>query len=557
MAISEISIRDFAIIDQLEIELDNGLTTITGETGAGKSIILDALNLLLGARAEADMIRHGKDSSEISASFIIKNNRLAQQWVAEQELGEEDYCLVRRVIRRDKPAKNYINDKPVTLSSIKALGQLLVDLHGQHEHQSLLRKTTQRQIIDDYAQHNSEIETLRVQYKKIRELQNRIQVLQQNQNDYQDRIDLLEFQLSELEQLNPKENEFAELEQEHKRLNHANELLQGLQESSSNLFESDNNMSGELGSIIQKLEKLSQFDQSLSESCDLLNSALAQIDDSRNSIQKALSTTELDPERLQWVEQRMDSLINMARKHRCNENELPELFSNLQNEFDTLKSADEEPAALETELKKLLTQYCELANKISITRIDAAEALSKAITEQMQDLGMDGGELAIYITPATDEDNIGEYGIDEIDYYVSTNPGVPPKALAKTASGGELSRISLAIQVITSSTSQTPTLVFDEVDVGVGGRVADMVGQRLRQLGQNAQIICITHLPQVAAQGHQHLLVQKSSDGDSTTSSLEKLDNAQRTQEIARMLGGLEITERTIAHAQEMLQQAS
>lgn len=560
MSLKELSIRNFAIIRQLEIEVRDGLTVVTGETGAGKSIVLGALNLLLGARAEADMIRHGEDQCEITAHFAVNQLTAVKDWLRQNDLlsGSEslNYCLVRRVVRRNKPTKCYVNDHPTTLAALKELGLLLVDLHGQHEHQSLLRLAHQRHIVDQFSGHDDALKALAVLASRIQRLEKQYSTLSQAENDNADRLELINFQLNELTEANIQHDEFEELEQEYARLSNAQELIDGIRLIIDQLYESEtSNVSAELGRTTNKLDQLSEFDPHLQPASDLLNSALAQIEETKGALESALAKIEQDPERLHEVEQRRDTLINLARKHRCAENGLLERQQKLQNDYETLQAESSEPAQLEEEIARLKDKYSVLAQAVSNRRQEVAEQLSKEISLQMQDLGMRGGQLVIKVEPRIDDNLlISEHGIDQIEFLVSTNHGVPLKPLNKTASGGELSRISLAIQVITSEKSDTPTLVFDEVDVGIGGKVAQIVGMRLRNLGQNAQVICITHQPQVAAQGHQHLLVDKSSDDAETHSTLIEINDDLRVSELARMLGGQEITKRTIDHAREMLE---
>jgi len=556
MALHELTIRNFAIIKQLEIELDDNLTVVTGETGAGKSIVLDALNLLLGSRAEGDMIRHDEEQCEITALFAIEKLQNVRNWLHEKDLSDDSsYCLIRRIVRRNKPTKCYINDQPTTLASLKELGYLLVDLHGQHEHQSLLRLADQRRIIDQFANHTNALKTMAQLASKIHRLKRELDSLSQNRNDNADRMELMSFQLNELDEASILDGEYEQLEEEHARLSNAQELIDGIQLTTDALFHNESsNVSAELGKNVNQLNELLEFDANLVPSSDLLNSALAQVEEVQGLLNNALAKIEQDPERLREVELRRDTLINLARKHRCSENALPAKHQALQAEFKRLESEYCQPEKLQKEIAELKDNYVSVARTVSSKRQQVAAQLSKNITEQMQDLGMQGGQLSIVVEPPADNELVvAENGIDRIEFMVSTNYGMPLKSLNKTASGGELSRISLAIQVITSEKSDTPTLVFDEIDVGVGGKVAEIVGTRLRNLGKNAQVICITHLPQVAAQGQQHIFIDKITTKTETYSTLVKLDDEKRTTEIARMLGGETITERTRAHAQEML----
>ncbi|RBP50821.1 DNA repair protein RecN [Arenicella xantha] len=561
MALRELTIRNFAIIKHLEIEIDDGLTVVTGETGAGKSILLDALDLLLGSRAENEMIRHGEEQCEITAIFEIKGLTEVQEWLSEHDLSGDDegLCLIRRVLRKSKPTKCYINDQPTTLASLRELGYLLVDLHGQHEHQALSRSADQRRVLDQFSGHGDAIKVMAKLASKIRRLEKELGSTTQVRSDNADRIELIEFQVSELDEANVVEGEFEELEIEYTRLNNSQELIDGIELAIDSLFENESsNLTSELGRQIHSLSDLQEFDPSITPVNDLLNTALVQIEEAQSLLNAVRSKIDQDPERLREIEQRRDTIINLARKHRCRESELPGRHQALHVELEELKDSSSQPEKLQRKIKEAKASYFKIAQAISEKRQLVAEQLSEEITRQMQDLGMRGGELAIVVEPQISDDIVvTDHGIDHIEFMVSTNHGMPLKSLNKTASGGELSRISLAIQVITSQKLDTPTMIFDEVDVGVGGRVAQIVGSRLRDLGKHAQVICITHLPQVASQGQQHIFIDKVTTDSETYSNLVKLDADGRTTEIARMLGGEVITERTRAHAQEMLAAAN
>ncbi len=564
MALSSLSIRNFAIIDHTEIDFSQGLTVITGETGAGKSILLNALNLILGARADQGMIRHGEDNCEVTASFSLKVDDSALEWLKAQDFDEDNECIIRRIVKRDAGSKNYINGRPTTISNLKTLGTMLVDLHGQHEHQSLLRKGTQYQLIDDLAKandasHVSDLKQLAQWYKGISHLKQQQSSAADNFTELSAAIDLLNFQSEELEEANVSNEEFPELEAELNRLSHAKELIEGYEESLQELTENtDSNAESLVGKVLQRIELLQEFDEELKAPTEMLHSALANIQEAQHSIQAAASKTELDPERLNWVEQRMETLINLARKHRCAETELGTKLDDISRLLSEKMSANKSPEDLAEDIEKMEAQYFVLSQKVRARRQTAAALISEQVTEQMQVLGMQGGRFAVAVD-AMPDNQISSNGNDIVEFQVSSNPGSPLQALNKTASGGELSRISLAIQVITSQSSESPTLIFDEVDVGIGGGIAEVVGSRLKQLSNYAQVVCITHLPQVAAQGHTHLLVNKTSSASSSSTSTEliALPEQERTKEIARMLGGIDITETTLAHAEEMLHKAS
>jgi len=559
MALTELTIRNFAIIKQLEIEVDDGLTVVTGETGAGKSIVLDALNLILGSRAEAEMVRHGEEQCEITALFSISGLKNVQSWLEERDLSEaaddKNFCLIRRVVRVNKPTKCYINDQPTTLTSLRELGYMLVDLHGQHEHQSLMRLPEQRRIIDQFADHSDALKVMAKLASQVHRIERELSSASENQSDNADRLELLSFQLNELDEANILDGEFEELEQEHSRLSNSQGLTDGIEATIDALFHNEtSNVTADLGRSVKQIGELAELDSNLQIANELLNSALAQIEEVQGALDSARAKIDQNPEQLQEIEQRRDTIINLARKHRCAENALPERHQVLQAEYKRIESEHTQPERMEKELVDLKDQYAKVAFAVSDKRQEVAKQLSLSISEQMQDLGMSGGKMSIKVEPHISDDVIiSEHGIDHIEFMVSTNHGMPLKSLNKTASGGEMSRISLAIQVITSEKSDTPTLVFDEVDVGVGGKVAQIVGTRLRKLGRNAQVICITHLPQVASQGQQHIFIDKVSTDTETYSTLVKLNDEMRTMELARMLGGEVITDRTRAHAQEML----
>lgn len=510
------------------------------------------------------MVRHGENQCEISARFDVSQLTAVEDWLEqrdflnETQVEDQQNCLIRRIIRTDKPTKCYINDQPTTLGSLRELGLLLVDLHGQHEHQSLLRRPTQRQIIDQFANHPKELKQLAILAAQIHRLEKSLAEISSDNSDNADRMELLAFQLNELDEAALHPGEYQQLVADQARLSNAQELIDGIELAKDRLFHNEeSNISSQLGVEIKRLEQLSEFDSELAKVTELLNSALSNLDETQSSLETSLARIEQNPERLSETDQRLATIVNLARKHRCSEEHLIEKQHALRSEYEQLAGNQSEPAQLQLKLSKLVSEYTELATKISTQRQQAAANLSEQITAQMQDLGMAGGYLDIQVEPQyADKQIISESGIDQIEYMVSTNYGMPAKPLVSTASGGELSRISLAIQVIASAQSNTPSLVFDEVDVGVGGKVAGIVGERLHNLGNNAQVICITHLAQVAAYGDHHFAVDKVSSSYETYSTLIELDHDMRIEEIARMLGGKEITDRSRAHAREMLERS-
>lgn len=555
--LSHLHVSDFTIVQSLSLDLENGFIVLTGETGAGKSVIIDALSLVLGERAESGVIRQGCQRAEISASFDLEKNSDAAKWMTENELFEDGECMVRRMIYQDKPTKGFINGRPVPMQMLKGLGNHLVDIHGQHEHQSLLRRDAQRQILDAFGGLEQEVSQIELMYQDIRSLEHRLASLRSQSVDRNARIELLQYQVQELETLALEENEIPALEEEHARLANGAALLEGVQQAAQSLYDNEEATASLIVSqCSQKLELLSEHDAKLGEIASLLSEAMIQIDEAASQLHHYLDRLELDPKRLEWLDQRIAAIHDLSRKHRVKQEELPNVLITLKTELADIEDFDVNLVRLEEERSENLARYHELADRISKGRQVSAGKLAKAVTEHMQELGMPGGEFDIRLEPLA-EGEMGQYGVERIDYLVSANPGQSPKLLTKVASGGELSRISLALQVVVAEVGKVPTLIFDEVDVGIGGRVAEIVGLQLNQLGKNRQVLCITHLAQVAAQGDSHLQVNKVTDGNSTSTSLRQLSESERVAEIARMIGGVEISEQTLAHAEDMLTRAA
>ena len=549
-------IRDFAIIHKLELSFDAGFTVLTGETGAGKSIVVDALAFALGERAESGVVRLGCTRTEISASFDLKPAQDAARWLAAHELFDEGECILRRVIETDKPSKAFINGRPVPVQTLRELGDYLVDIHGQHEHQSLLKRDGQRQLLDDYAGIGEALTRLAGHYEELTRLRERLDTLKHQSADRQARIDLLRYHIKELQSLDLKPDEFAQLEEEHARLANGAELLQGAQEAVHSLYDEENATSQLLARTIGRLEALSRHDGKLGEIAALLNEAGIHIDEAANRLNHYLDGLDLDPQRLQWLDERLASVHELGRKHKLRPEELPALLERLILELSDIEDFDANLSKLEEGIDTENRAYRTIAAEVSARRAEASEKLSTAVTARMQELGMAGGRFEIAITQLPPGE-ISVHGLERIEFLVSANPGQPVKPLTKVASGGELSRISLALQVVLASLGRIPSLIFDEVDVGVGGRVAEIVGQLLRTLGGQRQVFCITHLAQVAALGHHHYQVNKINRKDLTQVGVEPLSEIKRIQEIARMLGGVEISKQTLAHAEDMLARAS
>ena len=549
-------VRDFAIVDRIEVEFEPGMTVLTGETGAGKSILVDALGLVLGERGNAQLVRNGAKRAEFSAEFEISGLPFVRAWLDEQSLDEENECLLRRVINADGRSRAFINGNAVPVQQLKSVGELLVDIHGQHFHQSLARRPIQRDLLDHYGGLAGEREQTGAAFVEWQALAERLRKLTDADVDRASRLDLLTFQVQELESLHLGPDEAGELARERQRLSHSGRLAEGAAAAISSLYDDDSGNANKLvANAARSIEGLVEFDGDLQAIVEMLESAGIQIAEAADTLRRYGESIDMDPARRDWVEERLDAIQSLSRKHRANTNELPELHQSLQRELDELNNADERGRELEQKLAAANAQYMQLATGLSAKRRDAAVKLSAAVTSAMHGLGMPGGEFEVRITTLSEHD-ARSHGLDAIEFQITANPGQPKMPLAKVASGGELSRMSLAIQVIASDGSAIPTMVFDEVDSGVGGGVAEMVGRRLAELGFSRQVLCVTHLPQVASLAAQHLRISKITDGRATRTSVQALGNEERIDELARMLGGVEITKKTLEHAAEMLSAA-
>jgi len=552
--LQHIHIKDLVIVRSLELELAPGMTALTGETGAGKSILIDALGLALGAKADRGMIRAGCDRGEVTAVFQIDRQTLVQRWLSSQELDAEDECMVRRVLLGNGRSRAFINGSPVTIHALKTLGELLVDIHGQHEHQSLLKPAAQRELLDAYAGHPELLKQVAGCHQNWQRSRKHLASLQAKADERAQRLDYLQFQLDELAQLDLAEDEFNQLGQEQNRLAHSEQLATDSMALNQLLYEADGAVQPSLAKAVVMVDELLKLDPALQEVSEMLDSARIQVEEAAALLRQYADSVELDPQKLHSIDNRLASILQMARKHRMAAEQLPAHQAQLQQETAELESADQALDELGDEVTQQAAAYAQAAEKLSASRQQAAVKLSKTVTGSMQELGLKGGTFGIALqTGETDQGS--SHGIDQCSLQVSANPGQPMAALAKVASGGELSRISLAIQVATANCGTVPTLIFDEVDVGIGGAIAEIVGKLLRQVGLERQVLCVTHLPQVASQAHHQLLVEKSSDGKTTQTRISALDEAARIQEIARMLGGQTITEHTLAHAREMISQ--
>ena len=541
-----LKIENFAIVEQLELNFTNGLTIITGETGAGKSILIDALSLVLGERADSTVVRHGNETAQIQAIFTLP--KVAIDWLQ----NSSERCSVRRIVGSNGRSKAYINEQAVSVQTLRKLGEYLIDIHGQHAHQSLLKSENQRQLLDDVALNKQPQEQVEKIYQQWKTIKNTLDEL--GGEDREAKIAFLRYQVQELENFELTAESIVNLENEYRRLANAQQLLENSQQA-LNLLDSDtgNTTLSYLCQANNMLEAVQQHDSKLTNIVTLLENAIIQIQEAVGELGHYTQSLDIDNSRLQTIQQQITNLQDLARKHRVRFVDLPQHFINLTEQLAELDNYAENANHLQVKLTKILQEYQITAAKLHTQRVQTAQLLSKQITIEMRRLGMPGGKMVINVHK--DEDVLPTpVGTDTIEFLVSTNPGHAPKPLQKVASGGELSRISLAIQVITAKSNGVPILVFDEVDVGIGGGVAEIVGQLLNNLSQQRQVLCITHLPQVACQGKQHLQVSKIIQQNNTHTSITILNQQQKIYEIARMLGGIAITSQTIAHAKEMLQ---
>ncbi|MFN4235926.1 MAG: DNA repair protein RecN [Vogesella sp.] len=544
-------VKDFVIVDQLQLEFSPGFTVLTGETGAGKSIILDALGLLLGDRAEIAQIREGADRAEISASLDIQRLPDLKAWLGDNALsGDDDELLIRRLIDRSGRSRSFINGQQATQAQLKTLGEYLVDIHGQHAHQSLVRPDTQRGLLDAYAGATQLARDVRAAWQDWQQARKAREDAEKRLRESEVERERLTWQIGELSELNLQADEWPQLNQQHSRLANAAELAQSAQAAVDVLSDMDGNCLSLLSQVQNRLGKLSGFDTRLAESLALLDSVDAELREVVYSLRDYGSSFDDDPQQLVEVEARIDALMGMARKYRCQPEDLPKKLQDWQAQLAALEAATDQDALAVAEAAAL-ARYRAQAESLSGKRRQAASELSARISTEMQRLAMEGARFAIELSAASEPT---VHGLETIEYLVAANQGSTLRPLAKVASGGELSRISLAMQVVISQVASVPTLIFDEVDVGIGGRVAEVVGKLLKQLGERYQVLCVTHLPQVASCGDQHWRVSKSSNDGRTVSRIAPLDAEGRVLEIARMLGGEDITATTRQHASEMLE---
>lgn len=546
-----LALRNFVIVRELELEFQHGLTVLTGETGAGKSILIDALGLLLGDRADAGVVRHGADKAELQATFVLSGLSGAQGWLADNELAGDDTetLLLRRVIDGSGKSRAWINGAQATLAQLKELGEMLVEIHGQHEHQSLMKTDAQRSLLDSYAATLPLVREVADAYRDWRRQADELAAAESNAQAFEAERERLQWQVDEVAALGFTAAEWPELQAEHKRLNHAASLIEGVQAALAVLADGDENCQGWIGGVSSRLAELADYDAGVNEAQELLAGAEAQLSETVHALRHYADRLELDPERLQDVEARLDAVFRMARKYRVEPELLPEKLASWQARLAEL-GGSQGVEALRKNVAKAEKAYRQFADSLSQQRQRAADKLAKAVTQELQQLALAGSRFEIALLAV---EKPAVHGLEQVEFRVANHAAAPARSMAKIASGGELSRISLALQVITSQISGAPTMIFDEVDVGIGGRVAEIIGRMLAELGSSRQVLCITHLPQVAARGGNHLQVSKGQDAQGVASTIRVLDAGERIEEIARMLGGVDITETTRKHAAEML----
>lgn len=550
--LAQLTISNFAIVRELEIDFNGGMTAITGETGAGKSIAIDALGLCLGGRAEGDMVRAGASRADLCARFALKDTPAALRWLEENQLEDGRECLLRRVISSDGRSRGFINGTAVPLSQLRELGQLLIQIHGQHAHQLLVKPEHQKTLLDGYAGESILTRQMAEHYRLWHQSCRDLAQHQQQSQERAARAELLQYQLKELIEFNPQPGEYEQIDEEYKRLANSGQLLSTSQHALALLADGeDANLLSQLYTAKQLTTELVGMDNKLASVLDMLEEASIQLSEASDELRHYCDRLDLDPNRLYELEQRLSRQITLARKHHISPEALPDFYQSL---LDEQQQLDDQSDSLET-LKHAVSRHHELAletaRQLHTLRLNSAQELAGLITDSMHALSMPHGIFTIDVS--FEEQHLTADGADRIEFRVTTNPGQPLQPIAKVASGGELSRIALAIQVITARKMETPALIFDEVDVGISGPTAAVVGRLLRQLGESTQVMCVTHLPQVAGCGHHHFFVSKETDGEMTETHMQPLDKRARLQELARLLGGSEVTRNTLANAKELL----
>ena len=547
-----LNVKDFAIITSSSLELQSGMTTLTGETGAGKSILLGALGLVLGDRASPGAVRDSAERAEISAVFDVSEVKDASDWLNEHSMDQEDECILRRVVAKDGKSRAFVNGSPVTLRNLKELGRLLVNIHGQHDHQLITSPDKQRDILDDFGDCQKLITSVNSIWQEWNQTNRLITTAQERLQARGDRLDTLRYQIQEFQKLSIESIDLEAIDLEHRRLANATELGDLSGRAMDLLQDDPNSVLSQITQVEKSITELLSHDNTTAEVADLISSARIQLEEAVDTLRQYSHGIEPQPQRLNELDSILSSAHQLAKKHQVDTSALTAFSQKLIVEFDELESMDESVESLNKDLEKITAKYNTAAKKLSAKRSKAAKQLEDYLTDAMQTLGMKGGKFAIECS-AKPTDTPSATGLDYVLFKVSANPGAAPRPMSDVASGGELSRLSLAVQLITSERHRVPTLIFDEVDTGVGGGVAETVGQQLRKLGDRCQVLCVTHLPQVAAQGHYHVKVSKQSSDNKTLAESRTLTDRESLEEIARMLGGVKITKRTLAHAKEML----
>jgi DNA repair protein RecN (Recombination protein N) len=554
--LSLIRIRNYAVVDEVELEFDQGMSVMTGETGAGKSILVDALGLALGDRADASAVRQGTDRAEISVLFDCDGDHPATAWLREQGLDQDDCCLIRRLISAEGRSRAFVNSHPVTLQDLRTLGDFLVNIHGQHAHQSLRSSSAQREILDFHGNHTALAESVAEKFAAWQTLERELERRKRGGEDREAQLELLRFQVQELERLGLADGELAELESERNRLANADRLAGGLNTALSRIYEAEGGSAYELtAGAGRELQELAELDPALKTTAAMLAEAEIQLREAAADLARYRDRLEFDPQRLEWLETRLATIADLARKHKVEGSALAGLQDQLEARIEELDTGAESLELLSERAERASRDYLEVAEQLSRARAEAGATLAEQVSAQLRQLGLPHGRFRVALSPKPRE-RADAHGLDRIELQVTLNPGQDFGPISKVASGGELSRVSLALEVIAAGASSVPTLVFDEVDSGIGGGVAEIVGRRLREIATNRQVLCVTHLAQVASQGQHHFRVSKLTDGEHSRTNVRALSADERIEELSRMLGGVEITDTTRAHAQEMIQRA-
>ena len=546
-----LQIRNFAIIDEIDITFKDDMTVLTGETGAGKSILIDALSLVLGERGSSNLIRNKEKRAEYTAEFEITNNKNALNWLVEKSLENENECILRRTISPDGKSRSFINGNTVNLQSLKSLGELLVDIHGQHFHQSLCKKNVQRDLLDHFGGLSDTKNKIKSIFNEWRTLSTQLTEMIENDKNKADRIDLLSFQSKELNELALSSGEYDSLNSEFKKITNIEKINRGINSLIDCLQSNEiTNVEQMLSDSIKNIDTLATFDNSLEETKNLLSEAEINVSEAIGNLSRYGESIDYDNQKSREIEERINSIISLSRKHRADPDELVDIKIQIEKELDALKHSQTSIEEIQKNMNDLRKEYDDLSIKLTRMRVESGKKLSGLVADSMNELGMTGGIFKVEIIPSR---NISQHGNDDITFQISANPGQKPQPISNVASGGELSRMSLAIQVITSNGTNIPTMIFDEVDSGIGGAIAEVVGKKLKDLSQNKQVLCVTHLAQVASKGSSHIRINKLTDNKKTKIFASKLNSDERVEEIARMIGGIELTEKTREYAKEML----